>query len=124
MPRIIIIGMGLLGFVITGAFKRVPNQKIAKGQVASIEKVDMDSDGSSYIAIVHFIINNNDYFVRSKWQTGHPGFYVGQQLPVAYNEKNPQEALVRPKKSSYMVFIGLIIMGIIVAYLSFTGQLQ
>lgn len=124
MPGIIIIGIGLLGFAITGSFKRVPNQKTTKGQVVSRERGDLDSDGWRYVAIVHFVVNNNDYFVRSKWKSGKAGFYIGKQYPVAYNEKNPQEALVRPDKSDCVVFIGLIIIGIIVAYLSFTGQLQ
>lgn len=122
MPGIILIGMGLLLGYIMGIFKRIPNQKIVKGSIVSVEyKRDAADRRKTYCAIVEYTVENRTHSVKTGWNSAL--FHVGQVMTVAYDADNPKRAIVRPRPTDYVEVFALVAAGIVIAWLRFTGQI-
>lgn len=118
MPGLLIICIALFVGLITGTYSRVPNQKTVFGKVVSMEhKYDTGEKKPTYTATVEYSINNQTYYVKSKYKSS--SFYIDQKIKVRYNALNPSQSRVAPAKSVYVVMSILIVVGIVISYQSF-----
>ena len=115
MPGIILIIIALMVGAISGVFSRIPNQKFVTGEIVSIERENTVSDGRTmYMAHVEYYVNGIPYTIKTKFKSST--FYTGQKMRIAYNESAPQQAIVRPKVTTYVIMLGFSIAGIVVCY--------
>lgn len=118
MPGLVIIVMAVFVGAITGVFSKVPNQKVTGGTIVSVEhKYDTGERRPTYTAIVEYEVNDVVYSVKSRYKSA--SYRIGQPVKVAYDAADPQNSLIRPSVSVYVVMILLIIAGIIIARLTY-----
>lgn len=117
MPGVILIIIALMVGAISGVFRRIPNQKIATGEIVSIErKKTLQSGEPMYTAYVEYYIDEVPYTIKSKFKSS--SFRTGQKVQVKYNQAAPQQAIIRPNLTTYVVVFGFFVAGIVVIYLS------
>lgn len=117
MPGVILILMGLLMGLISGAFRRLPNQRITSGQVVSLERDPNPEAGRTrYAAWVEYQVDGAVYTVKSRFRSST--FYTGQRMRVAYDQAAPQNAAIRPQRTVYLAMAALFLAGAIVIALS------
>jgi len=115
MPGLILMAMGLLLGVISGAFRKVPNKKTVVGEIVSLEQEKYAHAGQTkYWAIVEYCVDGTFYTVKSTSKSTN--FHTGQKMRVAYNKACPQQAVVRPGILTYIIVAGFVIAGIAVCY--------
>lgn|GEM_PF-2591152 len=103
MAGFLIIFMGVFLGLLTGAFKRVPNQKIIDGNVVSLERHHSNTKSATYYAHVEYYINDKPYCIKTQYAAS--GFSIGQTVKVAYNSECPEEAFVVPSLSVYIIML-------------------
>lgn len=117
MPGVILIIIALMVGAISGVFRRIPNQKIITGEIVSIEREKtIDAGRTMYTANVEYCVDGNTYAIKSKFKSST--FRTGQKMRIAYNEAAPQQAIVRPQITTYIVMFGFFVAGIAVCYLT------
>lgn len=113
MPGVLLIIIALMVGAISGVFQRVPNQKNILGEIVSIErKQALESGKAMYTAYVEYYIDGVPYVIRSKFKSS--SFRSGQKVRVVYNQKDPQQAIVRPSITAYVVMLVFLISGVVI----------
>lgn len=117
MPGVILILMGLLLGAISGVFRRLPNQRITSGEVVSLERDPNPEQGRTrYAAWVEYQVDGAVYTVKSRTRSSN--FYTGQRVQVAYDPAAPQNAVIRPGKTVYLIMAAFFLAGAAVIALS------
>ena len=102
MPGVILIFMGLLLGLISGAFRRLPNQRTTSGHVVSLERApDAEEGRTRYAAWVEYQVDGVTYTVKSASRSAT--FHTGQRMRVAYDRTAPRNAAIRPGGTVYLV---------------------
>lgn len=115
MPAIILICLGIILGISSDMFTKVPHSRSVNGEIVSLEPRKTHDEGRmTYKAYVEYFVNDIPYTVKSKYRSST--FHIGDGIRVVYNEQNPKQAVVRPKREVYLVMIGYIVAGIIIGY--------
>lgn len=115
MPAIILICMGILLGILSDAFKKVPHSKSILGEIVSLEQKRWRNEGkNTYAAYVEFSVKDVIYVVKTKYKSST--FRIGDKMRIVYNEQNPNQAIIRPKREVYFTMFGFFIAGVIVGF--------
>lgn len=115
MPAIILICMGILLGILSDAFKKVPHSKSIFGEIVSLEQKRWRNEGKkTYAAYVEFSVKDVIYVVKTKYKSST--FRIGDKMRIVYNEQNPNQAIIRPKREVYFTMFGFFIAGVIVGF--------
>ena len=115
MPAIILICMGILLGILSDAFKKVPHSKSILGEIVSLEQKRWRNEGKkTYAAYVEFSVKDVIYVVKTKYKSST--FRIGDKMRIVYNEQNPNQAIIRPKREVYFTMFGFFIAGVIVGF--------
>ncbi len=113
---IFIIAAWIIGRI-SGIFCRIPNQKTATGIIVSLEHGEVFQSGPRmYTAVVSYRVDGKEYLVRSRYKSS--SFRTGRKRRIAYNEAFPQQAMIAPGITAYLITIGLGLAGIASCYLA------
>lgn len=105
MGVIFIIAAWIIG-KISGIFRRIPNRKITTGIIIALEHGEVFQSGPRmYTAVVSYRVDGKEYLVRSRYKSS--SFRTGRKRCVAYNEAFPQQAMIAPGITAYLITIGL-----------------
>lgn len=111
MEGLFCIITALVLVIMTNAFRRLPNQKSIKGTVVATEnKKTVHSTRKRYIGYVEYVVDDKVYSIASNYISSN--MRVGQSIRISYDESNPENAITRPPMFIYLLFVGLIIMGL------------
>jgi len=70
-------------------YRKISRSKVCWGVVTDLPS-SSDSDGTTYGVTAEFRADNGKkYTYNSTWQTGSPGYCVGERIRVYYNPDNP-----------------------------------
>lgn len=117
MSAIILICMGIVLGAMADVFTKIPNSESVEGEIVSKElsrRIKNHDQRRTYYAYVEYYVNDRPYAIKTKYAASN--FYVGDKMKVIYNAQEPTQAIVRPKITTYIVMIGLIIGGILVGF--------
>lgn len=102
MPGLAILAVAIFAAGLTGMFTRVKNQKTTDGVIVSVEyKYDSGEKKPTFYAYVEYEVNGEIYTVKSRNRSS--SYRTGQKLKVAYNDKNPSDAFIKPTFANYLV---------------------
>ena len=113
MPAIILICIGIILGISSDAFTKISHSKSIFGEIVSLEQKKWRNEGKkTYAAYVEFQVKDVTYVVKSKYRSST--FRTGDKLRVVYNEQNPKQAIIRPKREIYFTMFVFFIAGAIV----------
>lgn len=114
---IIIIAFSILPLIITGAFKRVPNQRKITGTIHSIEFSHYDHNffedvgSNQYYYYVQYFVDGKEYLLKTKYTSSITNVERKKRI-VKYNLKNPKQAIICPDAKIYLFSLTFLIIGI------------
>ena len=112
MPGVILIVIALLLGLITGAFRRVPNQGTVMGEIVSLQRErDLDGGRTRYAGSVEYYVDGKPYYVETASKSST--FRTGQRMRVAYDRTDPGRAVVRPKAAIYGIMMAFFMAGLV-----------
>lgn len=120
MQGVSLILMGILLGAVTGAFRRLPNQRRVRGVVTAVEEAGSAGRRPAFRAIVEYHVQGTTFLVRSG--RASPSFRPGQQRWIAYDSLDPQRAILCPAPMIYAAMLLLTAAGVISCALSYLGQ--
>lgn len=118
----IIICFSIFPLLLTGAFKRVPNQKKVKGIIHSNEfshydrDIDDGKNNNMYWFYVQYFVDGKEYLLKSKLTSMQKK--IGKSITIKYNQNNPEEAVMCPEKKIYIFSLACFLFGIYVIFSS------
>ena len=124
MQRFIGIIMGVI-FLAVGGFLYIKNDSLAKNCTEEVKAtvVDMkrdlntDSDGVTdymYYPIIEYIANGNTVRVTMDSGSSTPAYDIDEKITILYNPNKQKEFIVKGDKSSNIMSIVFIVLGVFV----------
>ncbi len=110
---ILCILIGIFFIIIRGDYKKIPNSKITKGNICSLEyDSSTGSDLRGFYAYIQYFVDGKEYYIKTR-SKARVGFHKGKKMLVKYNKENPAEAMHIGGFGDYLLGPGIfIILGI------------
>ena len=123
MQKFIGIIVGII-FIIVGAFLFLKNNNLVKNCTEEIEAtvVDMKQDFSTddgdasyiYYPIIEYKANENNVRVTMDSGSNTPAYNIGDKITILYNPNKVKEFIVKGNKSSNIISIIFMVIGVFV----------
>ena len=107
---ILCIGIGIFFIIIAGDYKKIPNSKITKGTICSLEyDSSSGSDLRGFYAHIQYFVDGKEYYIKTRTKK-RVGFHKGMNMLVKYNKDNPAQAMHIQSFGDYLLGPGIFIL--------------